>query len=90
MNTIKIKVIGTVQGVGFRFATQKVAQDLNIKGWVRNNDDGSVSILAQGPTADLEKFKLQIKKSPTPFGRVNQMYTTQSMAPILKDFIVKY
>jgi acylphosphatase len=39
---------GTVQGVGFRFSTVKMAQQLNVKGWVRNLTSGEVEVLGQG------------------------------------------
>ena len=45
----KIIVIGKVQGVGFRYATQKHAQKIgNIFGTVRNLADGTVEIIAEG------------------------------------------
>ena len=39
---------GTVQGVGFRYAVQRFAQALTLKGWVRNLSDGRVEILVEG------------------------------------------
>ena len=41
-------VRGRVQGVGFRWFVEREAHILGIAGWVRNNADGSVEILAQG------------------------------------------
>ena len=45
---VKIKVFGKVQGVFYRATTKSVADDLRLTGWVRNEADGSVSIIAQG------------------------------------------
>lgn len=53
---INVKVFGRVQGVGFRYAVQKRAEELNLKGWVRNRADGSVEAVAAGDGADIEKF----------------------------------
>ncbi len=39
---------GTVQGVYFRAATKKKAQQLGVNGWVANNGDGSVTVHAEG------------------------------------------
>jgi len=51
-----IKVYGRVQGVGFRFYTQKKANELGICGHVRNRPDGSVYIEAEGEEEKLEMF----------------------------------
>lgn len=47
---------GRVQGVGFRYRAQYAAQALGLTGWVENNDDGSVSLEAQGPPEALDKL----------------------------------
>ncbi len=51
-----ITVIGTVQGVAFRYHTQLKAQELGIQGKVRNEKDGSVTAIAEGPQETLLKF----------------------------------
>jgi acylphosphatase len=53
---IEITVHGRVQGVAFRWYTQKKALSLGLTGWVKNLPDGSVRILAEGPRMDLEAF----------------------------------
>jgi len=50
---LHIYVYGRVQGVFFRANTQNTASGLGLKGWVKNLDDGSVEIIAEG-----EKEKL--------------------------------
>lgn len=52
----KIVVSGRVQGVGFRYQVQMKAIEQGINGWVRNNDDGTVSIEAEGTKAQLDNF----------------------------------
>lgn len=47
---------GTVQGVGFRYATLNVAQRFAVTGWVRNRSDGRVELLAEGTQEELESF----------------------------------
>ncbi len=56
MKAAIIKVYGRVQGVGFRFYTQKKANELGICGHVRNRPDGSVYIEAEGEEEKLEIF----------------------------------
>ena len=48
MSTVKFVFHGTVQGIGFRAHVKKKAMDLGIKGWVKNNQDGSVSAVFSG------------------------------------------
>lgn len=43
-----IRFTGTVQGVGFRYTTLHSANRLGLTGWVRNMEDGSVEIIAEG------------------------------------------
>ncbi|HTR63346.1 MAG TPA: acylphosphatase [Candidatus Binataceae bacterium] len=41
-------VSGRVQGVGFRYAAKNEADELSLKGWVRNRPSGEVEIVAEG------------------------------------------
>lgn len=50
MTRVRVFVEGKVQGVWFRQSTQRVAQDLELAGWVRNLADGRVEALFEGPT----------------------------------------
>ncbi len=51
-----IKVYGKVQGVGFRFYTNKKATEHNISGFVENKPNGTVYIEAEGEDIDVETF----------------------------------
>ena len=50
---LEVVVRGRVQGVAFRWYTQREARRLGLTGWVRNRPDGSVRLLAEGPRAAL-------------------------------------
>lgn len=65
MKTVHYIVHGKVQGVGYRYATNKQAVSLNLKGFVRNCPDKSVEIYAQGDETDLEKFYEWLKIGPS-------------------------
>ena len=56
MQNVKIEIKGRVQWVGFRYHTKKTADQLDIKGYVKNLSDGSVYILASGKASELDKF----------------------------------
>jgi DNA ligase D-like protein (predicted 3'-phosphoesterase) len=53
---IRARVAGRVQGVGFREATRRRAQELGVVGWVRNEQDGTVAVHGEGPSAAIETF----------------------------------
>jgi len=58
------KIYGKVQGVGYRYFTEKIAKNLNILGYVKNLEDGTVEVVAQGKEEDLQKFIEQLKIGP--------------------------
>ncbi|QIL50024.1 acylphosphatase [Weissella coleopterorum] len=62
---IRMKVYGLVQGVGFRWATRRLADQLGIVGFVINENDGSVLVEAQGEEFNLRKFITQIEIGPS-------------------------
>jgi acylphosphatase len=57
-------VSGTVQGVGYRFFVQRVAEKLDIGGYARNLFDGRVEVLAIGSTAQLDQLKSELERGP--------------------------
>jgi acylphosphatase len=57
-------VRGRVQGVGFRWYVEREAFILQIGGWVRNNPDGTVEILAQGTRDQLAGLHSRLREGP--------------------------
>ena len=57
-------VRGRVQGVGFRWFVESEAQRLGIAGWVRNNSDGAVELLAVGTRAQLSALQARLWQGP--------------------------
>jgi acylphosphatase len=64
MATKQFIVRGRVQGVGFRWFVEREAAMLGLAGWVRNNDDGTVEVLASGSDEQLESLRAKLKKGP--------------------------
>ena len=58
------RVRGVVQGVGFRQATVREANRLGVSGWVRNEEDGSVSVLLCGPEDAGEAMTGWLRRGP--------------------------
>ena len=61
-----------MQGVSFRYFTLKQAQNLNIRGLVRNSPKGNVEAFAQGDKTNLELF-IEIQQQGPSFYRVDEM-----------------
>lgn len=57
-------VRGRVQGVGFRWFVEREAHILGISGWVRNNADGSVEVLAMGNRDQLAGLRSRLREGP--------------------------
>ena len=57
-------VRGRVQGVGFRWFVEREAHILGISGWVRNNADGTVEVLAMGTRDQLSGLRSRLQQGP--------------------------
>ena len=68
----KFLIRGEVQGVGYRFFAQRAAARHQVFGHVRNCDDGSVEVIAEGPATDVEEFKKDLSTGPQ-WSRVEQV-----------------
>lgn len=55
---------GGVQGVGYRFFAQRAAAKHQVMGYVRNEPDGSVEVLVEGPATNVEAFKNDLAAGP--------------------------
>lgn len=73
---IFIKVIGTVQGVGFRPFVYNAAKEYNLMGWVNNNSEG-VYIDLQGDEQNINMFLLKLKTCPPPLSKIENIIITE-------------
>ncbi|MER0123545.1 acylphosphatase [Streptococcus sp. ZJ93] len=91
MKKVKMIASGRVQGVGFRWAVQFLAGEIgDIYGRVWNNDDGTVTILAQSnDTAKLSQFIHEIRKGPSRMAKVTYLDVTLTHFEDFSDFQVK-
>ena len=64
ITTLKVRVEGFVQGVGFRDYLIMAAQQNKLDGWVRNLSDGAVEALVSGPTKAVEAFVSAATRGP--------------------------
>ncbi len=57
-------ISGLVQGVGYRFFAQRSSARHQVRGYVRNLDDGRVEVLAEGPHDAVEGFRRDLAAGP--------------------------
>jgi len=88
MKHVSIHVAGKVQGVFFRASTKEKADELGIKGTVRNNIDGSVSIEAEGEEEDLDLFIEWCKHGPK-FAHVGHCEVSKKQIQHFKVFSIE-
>jgi len=62
--TRRFMVTGRVQGVGFRWFVEREAAQLNITGWVRNRENGSVEVMATGTRDQLVALHGRLREGP--------------------------
>jgi acylphosphatase len=82
-------VRGRVQGVGFRWFVEYEAQTLQIAGWVRNNPDGTVEVLAQGTREQLAGLHSRLREGPRA-ARVDEVEVSEAEpVPGLSSFLIR-
>ncbi|KAA9300894.1 MULTISPECIES: acylphosphatase [Aerococcus] len=72
MLTSKLRISGRVQGVGFRFHCSQLARQWDLGGSVKNEADGSVSLVLQADAQTREDF-LQALEEANPYARIDQV-----------------
>jgi acylphosphatase len=65
VQAIVLMVTGRVQGVGFRFFTEREALRRGVNGYVRNLENGGVEIRAQADEDTLAKFRAVVERGPS-------------------------
>jgi len=88
MRRLTLHIKGKVQGVGFRFFSQGVANELGLLGSVENKENGYVEIVVEGDETVLKKFLEHIKEG-NEYAQVEQLVETWSEGTgKFKDFTV--
>ena len=62
---LEATVRGGVQGVGFRWFVKRLSVQLDVTGWVANQSDGTVRVVAEGPRETLDQLLGQLHKGPS-------------------------
>ncbi len=75
--------------MGFRFTSERVANDLELTGWVKNNHDGSVEIVCEGKEENLSEFLKRIEDFFSGYIRDKDINWSQASGEF-KDFSLKF
>ena len=62
--SVRVSIEGSVQGVGYRAWTERVAAGLDLSGWVRNRRDGTVEALFSGPAEEVAEMLARCRDGP--------------------------
>ena len=88
MKRLRIHVSGKVQGVFYRASTQAKAKELGLNGWVKNAEDGSVLIEAEGEELKLDKLVDWCRQGPSA-AQVNAVETEEVQPQGVNGFEVR-
>jgi acylphosphatase len=82
---------GRVQGVGFRWFVHREASELDLRGWVRNTEDGDVEVVASGTAEDIAELRASLKKGPrgSRVDRVVEHHLEENEARELQSFRIE-
>ena len=84
-----IKIEGRVQGVFFRVSTQQEATRLGLKGFVRNEYDGSVYVEVEGDQEQIDQLLAWIDRGGPPRGEVDNCEVTEAEMVGFRSFEIK-
>jgi acylphosphatase len=83
----QVKVIGQVQGVFFRQSTLQKATELGVKGWVKNESDGSVLAEIEGNQAAILEMIKWFKSGP-PMAKVENILVSEGEQKGYQEFLI--
>ncbi len=81
---------GRVQGVAFRYSTRQQAVNRRLKGWVRNEADGTVAVFCEGDKDSISKFKKWLEKGPPGAYVTHVDMRTVPIKSTFRSFTIEY
>jgi len=86
--TVRLRIEGRVQGVGYRVFVERTAVALDLDGWVRNRRDGGVETVVSGTPAAVEQMIERCHVGP-PASRVDRVEVLAEAEAAAQGFVVK-
>ncbi|QPJ64898.1 MAG: acylphosphatase [Candidatus Nitrohelix vancouverensis] len=88
MTAVHLVIRGRVQGVSYRASAEGKANELGLKGWVRNQSDGSVELFAEGERSALDALIRWCQQGP-PAANVADLSANWTEPQGLTDFKIR-
>ena len=89
VKSVKLRVYGRVQGVGFRPFVYRLATALNLKGYVLNSS-GSVEILLQGDPIAIKRFITELREKAPPLSVIDSIEQYEIESKEYKEFVIEH
>jgi acylphosphatase len=87
---MRIRVKGSVQGVGYRYFAVRAAQQYDLGGWVKNLDDGDVEVVAEGQAGPLREFVETLRRGPAASRVTDLNVSPEPYTAEFTEFDVRY
>ncbi|RKX32499.1 MAG: acylphosphatase [Verrucomicrobia bacterium] len=85
-----VRYEGLVQGVGFRYTAVSLARRRDVDGYVRNEPDGTVTLVAQGPRQEIEALLQDIRRSHLGRYITGEHLRWEEPQDGLEGFVIRY
>jgi len=85
---VRLTIHGRVQGVNFRNVIRRYAEKRALRGWVRNNSEGTVTAVIQGTASRCKDFQDWVKNSPG-FSSVKQVLAQETAEESFTEFTIQ-
>ena len=85
---LRYTIRGRVQGVGYRYFTQRIALRLGVRGWVRNLRNGDVEVHAEADNTTLADFRRELERGPSS-STVDEVTEAQAVADNYSSFEIR-
>ncbi len=86
--TVRLRIEGRVQGVGYRMFVERSAAALGLDGWVRNRRDGGVEAVVSGDATTVDELITRCRAGPSA-SRVDRVEVLAEDEPVSAGFVVK-
>jgi acylphosphatase len=87
MRSVHLLIKGKVQGVFFRATAKDVAEELGMRGWVKNTSEGNVEIAASGEDEQVERFIEWCKAGPS-MAKVSEVVVEETATIHFQSFSI--